>query len=882
MSYIDIQDMHHYTRFVSSFHDIGQILEKPTEQRSPSDNQLITATLQKIPLFKNYAALHQNDPHLLSSLAAVFKIEHYPERSVIFDHGELVDKFFLILHGDVRKYVPRDNEDIEKDKKARYILQHSSTLKANQLKSYIDFQDPQNIKRLKSIANLEALGSPDKAKVDYRASLGNLDLTKIIANPNISKQRSPRKTEPALSEKEIGENLYETTPEEVQFFRSLNQPKRYFSDLVLRFRRVKGLLTGDYFGDVALASSLPNDTMLVAWNEVCIASIEKKDYEELFKTLLEDTRDKVDFLIPNLLPGFSSKTATSFTYNFRREVYYAGDILFSEGTQAKGFWMIKEGEIELYKTMKCQDKKKVATATEAEDGSPKKQKKHKVSIVRLSSGQLLGEEIIIGIKERLFTAIWKSSKSVVYFLDEKFLKQTDEAGKEVIKYLVARTKMNMESKLQRLNTALQEVSTVLNLPAEGDSEEASKANKAKQTIDYMLNDFNCTEKEREEREKTSINTKTMLRLEHSTEEAAEWKSLERLAGLKYKLVLEKTKIDPKLLGNKKMDKAMEHKGYYESPDKMKEMEQKERKFYYPSSLFEHCIKTDKHLSKKRELQKKLHRNLQSLDIPLDSQRQSKNAPEQSANNLNLVKSKSQAENTSYFINIPYNNPNSPGRDPSGRISFKHSVDFTELPPVSPTFRVNTDKAKDIQEEVLYTATTAADLSARIPSLTHRSARTSTRLKGIVSPKTSSFAPSKESHIAAILAKKSSLPSIEMETFSPLAKMESPSKLALEQSLRTTLDNALKFETLRDNRDTKITSARKEFGIGSFGGPLSGRNAANKDGQQKSKHNLMRSMFDRSMMKETAEEYQSSIAELKPVVEPLTGSPREVKLPKIGK
>ena len=900
MSYFDSQDMGKYSKFVNSLHDLGEILKKPLNKRTNSDNNLITSALEKIPFFKNYTTMFDQERSLLSTLTPVFKVEHYPARSVLSHHGNLVDKFFVIIEGNVRKYVPREHEDIEKELRARYILHAANTVTINQPQASIDIQDPTLLRRSNTILNIDASRTMAKAlTLPGSFTSRAFDQEQDIYNAILNKQQSIVKQDQPLSQQEIESKVYEITGEEVQFFRSLRMSQKYFVETLLRFRRVKGLITGDYFGDIAMASHVPNDATLVAWDDVYIASIEKKDYERVFKSMIDDTQDKIDFLMPNLLPGFSSKTAINFIYNFKKEIYHVGEVIFKEGAKAEGFWMIKEGEIELFRTLDFQDKKKGAGLVETEESSHKK-RKHKALIVRLSAGQLLGEEIIVGINERIFTAVSKASSSTLYFLETKYLHKNDETGKEVIKYLAAQTKISMEGKLKRLNSALMEANIVLSLPRNSDAGiNVGARSKAKQTIDHLLTEFQGSEKEKEERDSTQLNTKTMLKPEHNPQEAAEWENLERLANLKYKLVLEKAKIDPKLLGDKNVDKKMEKKGYYESPDKLREFDFKEKKFYYPSSLFDHCIQNDKHLLKKKELQSKLRKNQQSLGAASELPKMAKkylNINESAKVNSNSPRKLNLRSSTEFMVDFTRSPTNL--ADTSGRAKSYYSQDYPDLSELSPVYRLNTEKierkkefsATLSQKEIVNVSSGDSPLPYYTPKVL------SSRLEEIdkqYSGTSSLFSPKEKvasTNFSGSIINKTSLPTLVptgKEPFSPMAKKEKFGKINLERSLHAVLDSALKSETMRGERESSLN--KKDFKKADvdnikLGSPLSVRDSVRKSHQPKNKtekivHHLMKSMFDSSQNKEVAPDFMIGVRQNK---EDIEASPRDLKLPNLGK
>jgi len=666
----------------SDLSQLVHILQQPLDARSPIDNLFLWDTLEKIPFISSTIQHFDNKNEFLQEISALLKVETYPAQSVIRHFGDSVNRIHLVLQGQVRRYVPRSHEDIRNEqivisgeaspfkfrpRAPTQVLTAASPSEELKTKSIVDNPVSLGLRARKSSqATLDSIESPtiklkesspsikvrgrnasktvietgespslkpkDSVSIKTRTRHGSI-MTIETLEPVLQKKGSiilgPEGNSPSPGSEEnhpekegppervfnfIEEPVKEysvATPEEVQFFKRLGQPKKYFSGNTLQFRFEKAHEPGEFLGGIAAAFNAPQGATLVAWEEVQLAYLSKEVYERVFKINIGETKEKVKFFRETLLQGYSSKACTNLAYGFQKQVNRREDTIFKEGTEAEGLWIIAEGEVELYKMLEERE-------TKEKPESPMKPKKYKALVIRLSKGQFLGEESIVGeAEEREFTAIVKSSHSVLYYLDNRRLAQIGKYQKESFEILLKKAYTCMDLKMKRLYKAMKEANIVLSMPRmKLDDKDTEAKNKAKEAIDLILGGVKVLEEDEQDQENFNFNIKTVVKADKIAQDRAQMEHLEKMAGLKKKIVSSDSKIDMKLV----MPAAKSTFSEAANPQISKEimmrkptaaqlidMEKKNPKFYYPESFFNYLLSKDKnHTKKKLALERKLN------------------------------------------------------------------------------------------------------------------------------------------------------------------------------------------------------------------------------------------------------------------------------------
>jgi len=559
-----------------------KLFSKPFEQRSPHENEYLIRSLKHMTFFSKESHREQSDA-IYSKLLPVLKVQAVHGPSVVVHSGEMMNKFFVVLQGGIRRYTPMEPHEVETAKAKishrSLMAKESETSKAN----------GQEVRR--TIVRQGCLSIvPEHGK--------HLEL------PTPKRKSEVFNTEEGetQAEEEANNDIFGVSPKELEYFEQLHMPK-YWTSKTFKYKRVRDLHEGDHFGDICLNFGLTNETILLAWDTIYLLSLEKKHYEQIFEQNVESAHEKAAFFKSNLLSNFSDRLVINFASLFETVHCRTGIQLFKEEKPTEGFWIIKEGNIEIIKTLEL-DRKNEKLELRDEKSPLFKKKLHKALVVTLGVPQLVGEEEVLGIGRRIFTAIARASSNTLYYMDGKTWCSLDESLKQIIQYLQGKAKTSIEGKLKRLVNALNEANIVRDLSLQYPDmpvEERSPKN----FISSLTNHLRAIEKGWTSDKNPHLDSRK-TQFDEDLKAHPDSDYFKKLAGLKYK-------FEPSA-GNQK--KIFSKKHISDSHNNSEIQEQAANKnsskhYYFPTSLYQYCIESDVQMIKNREtLQFKLLKELQ--------------------------------------------------------------------------------------------------------------------------------------------------------------------------------------------------------------------------------------------------------------------------------
>ena len=421
------------------------IFQKPFEERSKKENKLVVSLLEKVPYFNKYCYIYshhaEEDKYLsqnlkeakkreaLKNMSQYFKFEHHTAGTAICHQGDPEEKFLFVLSGEVRRYVTRSFEDVQNELKAvRNPMAMAQAKNAESKGSRFSVEGPRLSTNSNAAASTRAslTDLPDNDSKPQNTVTSLAELIPEEREPEdeiVIEDQSKTKLEPVKGQYTI------TAPEEVLAFRKFQMDKKYFTAGLLAVKWSKSVLPGDYIGELSLAfNSIHSDTQ-VAWTDTDLVTIEKKHFEKIFDVLIRQNREKLDF-VSSLLPDLPKNEITTFAYGFEEIHYKSSTVLYQEGSETNGLYLVKEGEVELFKNMSYPNL--AAKHLPLLKVSPKNEK---FSVLISSRGQLLGEEVLLGTAKRSFTAVTKGCNTVVYFIPKKHIQKMKLYNLQITYYL---------------------------------------------------------------------------------------------------------------------------------------------------------------------------------------------------------------------------------------------------------------------------------------------------------------------------------------------------------------------------------------------------------------------------------------------------------------
>ncbi|OMJ92526.1 hypothetical protein SteCoe_4656 [Stentor coeruleus] len=187
-------------------------------------------------------------------------------------------------------------------------------------------------------------------------------------------------------------------------------------DTEIRFQEVVELTDGGCFGELALESDKPRQASIKCKTPCHFAYLLKNDYQVILLRQIRDRRNAiVNFLysLP-LFRNFTKGFLTKISYSLKEKSLKKGQVLYQEGEFSDEFYMVKEGEIGLFRKLKAKNpmrKNFIGT------------KSFEVNIANIGKGEIFGDDQLINKLPRASTSKCISDKAIVYYaLKDEFTK----------------------------------------------------------------------------------------------------------------------------------------------------------------------------------------------------------------------------------------------------------------------------------------------------------------------------------------------------------------------------------------------------------------------------------------------------------------------------
>lgn len=233
-----------------------------------------------------------NSDRILWECSRLMTLEIYEKNAVVFNFGEVGDRFYIILQGIVRVIVPTRS------------IKRSNSTKQDIL---------QGLKRMHT-------GSQE-------------DLSPALAN-------IPSETEEKMNNLIRGLKRQQS---QLDFDYLTN------FGIIEESKEVRHLSSGDCFGELALINNKPRTATIESKTLTYLAVLSKKDFTKVLSThTFRALDERVDFL--KQLPGFNSATKLNLqklAYTFTEKTYKKDQIVYNEQDQANILFFIKSGEFKL-------------------------------------------------------------------------------------------------------------------------------------------------------------------------------------------------------------------------------------------------------------------------------------------------------------------------------------------------------------------------------------------------------------------------------------------------------------------------------------------------------------------------------------------------------
>jgi CRP-like cAMP-binding protein len=307
-----------------------RVLKTSTDQRTNKDRMLLYNNTKDLDFFKkldskdkakvanwNLTAL-QNSTHY--KCCRCMHYGEYTRGETIVRHGEIPDRFYIMVYGKSAVLVPTTEE---------FQSQTRTTLK-----EILDHPYESGPLTQISRSELQQMGS--KILEGSSSMLKNWD---SIEDSKIIYQKS-------FIQKTFNElDLYELESR-LDYFDQENG--------CLLFNYVASILNGKVFGEMGLLTRMPRSATIIAENNVITAIINKSDYHKILHAIeMNRVRDKLSFIEQQ---AFGMELLCDFRWGipfmFTKIKKNPNSYVYNQGDTSQDLYIIKTGEVLLYKKIK--------------------------------------------------------------------------------------------------------------------------------------------------------------------------------------------------------------------------------------------------------------------------------------------------------------------------------------------------------------------------------------------------------------------------------------------------------------------------------------------------------------------------------------------------
>jgi len=575
-------EFEHAAQLPTTLEDSIPLFKTTPDDRNDDENKALISLLQTVPYLNSLAKTAEKPQDFLLNLTKLFQHEVYSKGRAIGHHGELCRKFWILLKGEIKTYIPRQFEGQEEaSKNDTSAANHHDTSGVNtQLRS------PHGPSRKCSLSILDApIQIPEKHSVvkhiekqstidlesphHNRSSFGTsffVDDRKSILKPStkqviiefadhlkdaikeedhsdhtphhnhLSVANSPRIIKPAkltMSNVVLG-------AQEVEIFRKFNKPKKYFKNDVFLFHPDLILTSGACFNDLDINAYAPLPASLIAAEDAHLITIPMKQYMVELRDLNKALSENLVYL-ENLFPDVPERLLLNLAYSMQKKTFHKGEFVFQEGSKCSNLYFMLTGEIQLIKNLANE----VETDVEQQPQSPKNNLKqqHNVPILILSEGQMFAEESVLHVKRHLFTAKTKTLEATVYVILNMGIVNLGNRDATFSSLMTNKAKSNLKTKLDRVTETIKEIEITQHVFEAPTDEEKNNQDYIKGALDYYT--LSLFQQRSPKERVTALHIRAGGRESPYKLSETQSKELQKLADIKTKTVRNLTKIDPR-------------------------------------------------------------------------------------------------------------------------------------------------------------------------------------------------------------------------------------------------------------------------------------------------------------------------------------------------
>ena len=336
------------------------LFDIPSQDRSQEDLEKIMKITENSNFLKNLGDENNSD-RIRWECCRAMRFEVYERGEMVFNFGDIGDRFYTIIQGKVTVLVP--SKTIKKISSTREGIVRS-------------------LERHTTIRSKHKMGKSDEEK----------DEEMYGSFKNIARQK---------------------TEADFDFLDNIGE--------IEEMNEVKVLKNGDFFGEVALLSNKPRSATVRCETFCCFAVLSRKDYKNILSSNIETSiRERIDFL--KNLPIFKKLSPASLrnlSYFITETTYKKNQIVYTENSSIDNVYLIKSGEFSFKVKEHINSSRYQGSATLLKLSMMKKNTKIvDLQVVVKGKNEIFGhEEMAAECTSRLQTSICTSNFGIVYTIN---------------------------------------------------------------------------------------------------------------------------------------------------------------------------------------------------------------------------------------------------------------------------------------------------------------------------------------------------------------------------------------------------------------------------------------------------------------------------------
>ena len=439
------------------------------DDRNLRQNEAIGQLLREyFPLKPDFSEF-KNPKESFIRFLRLFKYEVYHQGQAIFHHGDIPNKFWMIISGEAWRYVPKlDNGTI-------------GSILESQLSPLKDFKSQTlMLPELRSLTKEIGIKTLRIKPFDHSKSVMTLpteDLTVSRLDKDISDEGKIRNAVKLSPNRES---------EDIEIFKNFDMPDKYqINKNSMNFQMDRIFRQSESFADLLCEPSEPYPSTLIARDSsvhMIYIPMEKYniDFKQYDQILIEKTR-----FVRQLFNQLPEKALQALIGAFNRKIIQVRESIFNEDSECDEILFVQKGSVEITKNVDVNSK----IHPEVNSLQRSHAKRYQAPISILSEGMSFGEEMVLDKEKRIFNAKTRGIETVLYHISKTSLLELTNKHETIYPAFISKAQIDMKEKMLRLSRTLNSSSIAISLFQEPTDKEKTKKAVIMNSFDQLVRDI---------------------------------------------------------------------------------------------------------------------------------------------------------------------------------------------------------------------------------------------------------------------------------------------------------------------------------------------------------------------------------------------------------